>query len=275
MPNLFKGIFYPTIADERGMFRYVVSVTATCVFFALTVDVINQLSFFVDWTTCLRSWTITFLLAFGLSAPISRTIGKAHLELFRAKQEAEILGRTDPLTGLPNRRALFDAVESKGSEILGLVIIDIDLFKRVNDAYGHHAGDVVIKSVGRVMADELGALGLVARIGGEEFALLSSSGSVDVVAAELDRFRQKIGNTAIRVGGSAVKVTISAGLAVRRQNETFDKLFSEADNALYVAKRSGRDRVCLAQTDVAAPGAPNAAPADPETDVRDAAPSPP
>ena len=255
MPRIFSGIFHPTIADERGMTRYVVSVTATCVVFALAVDVVNQLSFFIDWTTCLRSWAVTVVLALVLAAPISHTIGKAHLELFRAKQLAEALGRTDQLTGLPNRRALFDAVQSKGSEILGLVIIDIDLFKRVNDAYGHHAGDVVIQTVGQAMAAELGALGLVARIGGEEFALLSSSGSLDFVASELDRFREKVGATPILVGGSAVQVTISAGLAVRRASGTFDQLFSEADGALYAAKRSGRDRVCIAAS-AEATGAP-------------------
>ena len=233
------------------MFRYVVAVTSTCVAFALTVDVINQLSFFIDWTTCLRSWAVTVVLALVLAAPISRTIGRAHLELFRAKQLAEALGRTDQLTGLPNRRALFDAVETRGSEILGLVIIDIDLFKHVNDSHGHHAGDLVIRSIGQAMAAELGELGLVARIGGEEFALLSSSGSVEVVAAELDRFRQKIRATPIAVGGSTVHVTISAGLAVRRDGETFDQLFSEADSALYMAKRSGRDRICLAKSDLA------------------------
>ncbi len=226
--------------------RFVVSVTAICVVIALAADVANQLSFFIDWPTCFRSWAITTGLVLALAIPISRAIGKAHLELYRAKQIADALGRTDQLTGLANRRALMEAIAGETPETLALVIVDIDRFKRVNDSYGHLAGDEVIRSVAQAMAAELGELGLVARVGGEEFALLASASPAEVVERRLLAFRDRVAATPVLASGHAVRVTISAGLAVRRAGETFDQLYSAADRALYAAKATGRNRVLSA-----------------------------
>jgi diguanylate cyclase (GGDEF)-like protein len=126
---------------------------------------------------------------------------------------------------------------------LALVIVDIDRFKRVNDTHGHLAGDAVIRGVGQMMAAELGVFGRVARMGGEEFALLSSGASPETLVAKLIAFRERVESTPILIGGAAVRVTISAGIALRGAGETFDQLFSEADRALYLAKATGRNRV--------------------------------
>jgi len=241
--NRITRIFRASITSEREFHIYVASVTTVCVVVALSVDVANQLTFFVDWPSCFRSWTITAVLVLGLAVPISRTIGKAQLELYRAKLLAEELGRTDQLTGLPNRRALMEAVSVAKPETLALVIVDIDRFKRVNDTHGHLAGDAVIRSVGQMMRAELGAFGQVSRVGGEEFALLSSGAPAEALAARLIAFRERVQSTPIVIGGLAVSVTISAGVAVRSDGETFERLFSEADRALYAAKTSGRNRV--------------------------------
>jgi len=241
--NLITRIFRASITNERELYIYVASVTAVCVVVALAVDVANQLTFFIDWPSCFRSWTITATLVLCLAGPISRTIGKAHLELYRAKLLAEDLSRTDQLTGLPNRRALIEAASAARPEALALVIVDIDRFKRVNDTHGHLAGDAVIRAVGQMMTADLGAFGQVSRVGGEEFALLSSGAPAEALAAGLIAFRERVQSTPIVIGGLAVSVTISAGVAVTSEGETFDKLFSEADRALYAAKTSGRNRV--------------------------------
>jgi len=243
--RLSQGILHASITTERELFRYVATVTAGCVAIALLVDVANQLLFFVNWAECLRSWSITAVLALALSLPISRTIGRAHLELYRAKLLAEEQGRTDQLTDLPNRRALVESVKSRDFETLALVIVDIDLFKRVNDTHGHLVGDAIIRAVGRAMAAQLSAIGMVARVGGEEFALLSFGASADIVAVELDRFRERISATPFVVEGLSVRVTISAGVAIGRKGEPFEKVYSNADRALYAAKRAGRNRVCV------------------------------
>jgi diguanylate cyclase (GGDEF)-like protein len=221
-------------------------VTLLCAGAALSLDVANQLIFFVDWPTCFRSWGLTTFIALFLSIPIARSIGAAHLALSKAIAAAESLSRTDQFTGLPNRRALIERVSNCGADILALVIVDIDWFKRVNDTHGHLMGDKVIQAIALSMMADLSALGMVARIGGEEFAVLAQGVSEHTVIRELDRFREKQSATPVIAGDVALRVTISAGIAIRTRDESFDSLFSEADSALYQAKRSGRNRVCVA-----------------------------
>ena len=241
---LVGRIFRASITSERELVAYVATTTAACAVIALSIDVANQLSFFVDWPTCFRSWAITLALVLGLAAPVSRAIGKANLELHRAKAVAEAIGRTDQLTGLPNRRAFMEAAAGvERPEAVALVIVDIDRFKRVNDFFGHLAGDAVIQTVGHAIGTQLGELGPVARVGGEEFAVLSWGAPPDALWARLTALREQLAATPVLVGKSAVRVTISAGVAMRREGETFEQLYCEADRALYGAKNAGRDRV--------------------------------
>ena len=243
--KFLSRVLRASITSERDVGAYVVSVTALCIVLALAVDVTNQLVFFVDWASSLRSWAITATVVVVLAIPISRAVAKAHLELYRAKMRADELGRTDQLTGLANRRALMEAAFAAGPGALALVVADIDGFKRVNDTHGHLAGDHVICSVGQTMAADLGAFGCVARIGGEEFALLSPTLTVKSLASAVMTFRDQVESTPIVFGGAAIRVTISAGVACRREGETFDQLFSRTDRALYMAKTGGRNRICF------------------------------
>jgi diguanylate cyclase (GGDEF)-like protein len=241
--NFVARVLRASIHNERELFGYVATVTALCVALALAVDVTSQLAFFVDWATCLRSWAITTVVVLALATPIARAIGKAHLELYRAKLRADALSLTDPLTGLPNRRALMEAAAAAAPDLLALVIFDIDRFKRVNDAHGHLAGDAVLRSLGQMMAAELGPFGCVARVGGEEFALLSSGVSPAALATHLIAFCDRVRSTPVLVNGLSVRVTISAGVALHDQGGSFEELYSEADRALYAAKAAGRNQI--------------------------------
>ena len=245
--TFLSRIMHPSVTSDHELHRYVGSVTSACLVLALAVDVVNQLVFFVDLATCLRSWAITTALALTLAFPISRSIGRAHLELYRAKRVAEALARTDQLTGLLNRRALMDAAPTFGHSVFALVIADIDRFKLVNDTYGHVVGDDVIRTVARRMANELSGVGLLAKVGGEEFALLCSGLSADDLMERLNALRDRIASTPIISKGLAVRVTISAGIAVAQNSEGFDQLYSAADHALYSAKAAGRNRIILAK----------------------------
>ncbi len=239
----FAAIARPTIRNERELVRYVALVTAFALAFALTVDVVNQLSFFVDWARCLRSWSITTAVCLIIATPIAYSIGRTHLELFRAKELADELGRTDSLTGLCNRRALIEDAESSLAEVLALTIFDIDRFKSVNDAYGHLVGDAAIRAVGRIMQEELGAVGLVARVGGEEFAVLTSRASLDDLVERLLAFRDRLRTTPILIDDVTLRVTVSAGVALRENGDGFDRLYGLADRALYDAKAAGRNQI--------------------------------
>jgi diguanylate cyclase (GGDEF)-like protein len=241
-----RSVFRPKIRSDNDFVAYVARVTILCGVLAVSIDVVNQLTFFVDWESAIRSWVISALVGCGIAGPVSFAIARAHLELYRAKLAVEELSRTDPLTGLLNRRALLDPVDGAPPEVMALVIADIDRFKSVNDTHGHLVGDEVIRMVGRAMQSSLGTYGRIGRIGGEEFALISFSAATERLIGSLWDFRDRIASTPIVVGSASVKVTISVGVASRKDGQNLDDLFAEADRALYLAKASGRNRVVSA-----------------------------
>ncbi len=236
--------FRLTIRDERELTAFVVRTCLISAGAALFVDVVSQTVFFESWTTSLRSWSITVTLATAIAFPVSRAIGKAHLALFRAMAKVEVLSRTDELTGLLNRRALMEMAATQPPETMVLVIADIDRFKRVNDNHGHMAGDAVIRMVSRIASAELGDLGALGRFGGEEFALLTSDVSPSLLVLRLENLRTRIALTpVVAESGTAIHVTISAGVAIRGVDRDFDALYADTDRALYAAKASGRNRI--------------------------------
>jgi diguanylate cyclase (GGDEF)-like protein len=240
-----KWLSTPTITTAADLARYVVVVTAISLAVALAIDVVSQLMFFTEWSVVLRSWALTVFAVLVIAVPASLIFGRAQRELQQSKRALEVLSRTDSLTGLPNRRALMEASESPVAQTMVLVIADVDRFKMVNDTHGHRVGDAVLQTVGRIMASHLAQFGLVGRLGGEEFALISSTASVAVIVRALDELLGIIAKTPIVVPGDAVRVTMSVGVAVRYPEEPFERLYSEADEALYLAKRGGRNRIEL------------------------------
>ncbi|NPD69242.1 GGDEF domain-containing protein [Lichenicola cladoniae] len=181
---------------------------------------------------------MTIVIVIAIAAPVSRTIGKAQVALYRASI-------TDALTGLLNRGALLDGVNGSAM-FVGLGIVDVDHFKDVNDKYGHWFGDQVLRLVADSMMQSLGEFGRVGRLGGEEFALLAFNEDGSILLREFERFRIRIAETPILNDKISVSVTISAGIAMQGRNQTFEQLFARADRALYAAKASGRNKVVFA-----------------------------
>ena len=244
MPRLLLQIFHPTIRSDEELTAFILRTCIICASVALAADVVNQMVFFEGWLASLRSWSVTAVLATVIAFPVSRAIGKTHLALVRSKAEVDVLSRTDELTGLLNRRALMELAATEPPETMVLVIADIDRFKRVNDNYGHMAGDAVIRMVSRIATTELGDLGALGRFGGEEFALLTSDVSPSLLVLRLENLRTRIALTpVITEGGAAVHVTISAGVAIRGAGRDFDALYADTDRALYEAKTAGRNRI--------------------------------
>jgi diguanylate cyclase (GGDEF)-like protein len=164
------------------------------------------------------------------------------------------LSSRDPLTGLANRRSFdlalareVDRVARSGESAL-LLVADIDHFKRVNDAHGHAAGDEVIRAVGQALTDSVRPMDLVARVGGEEFAVLLPNCPASFGPQVAQRVRQRVADSAVQLGGTlALHVTISVGGAFAPQwvRSTPALWMERADQQLYRAKSEGRDRVCL------------------------------
>jgi len=140
-----------------------------------------------------------------------------------------------------------------------LLMMDIDLFKRVNDTFGHHAGDEVIKAVAKVLQVHKRASDIAGRLGGEEFALVLPEATADSAVGAAERLRKLVAEQPIEVDGKRLAVTISIGASVcRADTAAIEDLLNEADLALYQAKRSGRNRVCRYAPEMAALGTPAA-----------------
>ncbi|MCV3739419.1 GGDEF domain-containing protein [Rhizobium sp. TRM96647] len=156
---------------------------------------------------------------------------------------------TDPLTGLLNRRALFDKVIGRriGPET-AVVTFDIDRFKSINDQHGHAVGDMVIRAFAEELNNSAGGQQLAARLGGEEFVIILTNalpGRAKRVAGDIVR---SFAAREIRVGEERLQCTVSAGIAFGSQDaDSFEVVLNLADAALYQAKRSGRNRVQMAE----------------------------
>ncbi len=155
---------------------------------------------------------------------------------------------TDPLTGLLNRRALF---EQHGTRLLGvssaIIVFDIDRFKLINDQFGHASGDLVLKAFAEDLCDVLGRDSTATRLGGEEFAVLLDDimpGRAELVATDV---LQRFSSRRVVFERGVVQPTVSAGVATGNQaGSPFEAVLGQADAALYEAKRAGRNRVELA-----------------------------
>ncbi len=175
----------------------------------------------------------------------------------RHQRELERLARTDSLTQLANRHVLQEALEREaarrgnGQTQLALVLLDLDLFKQVNDGFGHPAGDAVLIEVARRLERTVRAGEVLARVGGEEFAWLLPASSADEAVAAADRARAAI---AVRPFGRAGTLTMSAGVGLAPTPCDGDVLYRLADRALYEAKQRGRNRTCCHGGPGARPG---------------------
>lgn len=247
VPKPLKRIFSPVIRNRRDLTRYLLLATASAVGAALLVDVAQQLIFFTDWETAIRSWVVTILVATVIALPLLGSLGYAHLNLWRAQLQLELLSRTDDLTGLPNRRAVLSAFQRHNGFDTALVLIDVDHFKRINDTHGHGVGDATLRQLAGVLAEELNDLGVVGRVGGEEFAIVAWKQPSTSLAQRLDQLARRLSGQPFIIDGVAVPVTVSAGVALC-QGRDFDTVYQEADHALYGAKHAGRNQIRLAGT---------------------------
>lgn len=191
---------------------------------------------------------------------------RAHQELEEARHAAEVIAHTDELTGALSRRRFAVLAETVESDQCGLLLLDADHFKRVNDRHGHAAGDQVLVELAERIRGQLRASDLLARWGGEEFVvLLAGVGDEVVLRRKAEAIRAAVAAASVACGPSLVDLTVSIG-AVCGSRSGLDRLVAAADRALYVAKARGRNCVCLTSDGPLAAAAENPGLDDTEPD---------
>lgn len=170
--------------------------------------------------------------------------------LRRQRDALKQLAETDPLTGLANRRAALLRLESEllrrraEGASFGLIFVDIDRFKQINDSHGHAAGDRVLVAVAGLLRQLVRASDTVARLGGEEFLLILPGADAGTCERLAERVRERVASLALAGGeGQALRCTASLGVVDGEAGETADALLHAADQAMYAAKKAGRNRV--------------------------------
>jgi len=158
-------------------------------------------------------------------------------------EQAESEARNDPLTGLANRRRLAEFLKEQTDKPFGFLIVDIDHFKKINDHYGHDAGDEVLTQLAVILKESTRATDLPARIGGEEFCVVFPESTLEVSARLAESLRQAIEIQPFKTKYGSIEVTASIGVAAHTAGMTHAQTFKAADDALYVSKNNGRNRV--------------------------------
>jgi diguanylate cyclase (GGDEF)-like protein len=202
---------------------------------------------------CVMGWALSVMLwrKFCTLSLQQAQLEKANAELQTKQRELERLTRLDGLSGLFNRntfvdltRQELDRAQRQGSDT-ALLLLDLDHFKRVNDTWGHPAGDAVLRHVSAIASRTVRSTDLVGRLGGEEFIVLLPSTSLEAARKLAEKLRQRLEASPTPWEPSPLMVTASIGVSGTTASEkrNFDSLYTEADKALYLAKTRGRNRV--------------------------------
>lgn len=156
---------------------------------------------------------------------------------------------TDELCRVANRRSFVESVNGElgrcrnSGAAMTLLVLDLDLFKQINDSWGHPTGDAMLVHATQLMGQSLRETDIHGRIGGEEFAIFLSNTRQNTAIEIVDRIRKRIESNPLQRDGKEIAVTVSIGVTTLGCNAQFDQLYSEADQALYAAKKTGRNRV--------------------------------
>jgi len=192
---------------------------------------------------------ILYVIIFRISAPIDTLILRNRHMIMR-NRELDLLSRTDPLTGLLNRRGLEEILKNEveglvsSGETVSLALLDIDDFKAINDNYGHDCGDFVLRELGGLMNASVRSQDTAIRWGGEEFLILFPDLEEAGMKEAAERICCSIAVHEFVYGGKRIPVTVTAGVARCSRDCSFEEALKQADEALYLGKRYGKNRTC-------------------------------
>ena len=195
----------------------------------------------VDSTVRGLVWTMNSVITISFMIMYSRLVLNM---IGDYEKKLKDVAHRDRLTGLYNRHFMMDEIEKayKSEKTSFVIMSDIDNFKKINDQYGHNAGDYILVSIAKIMREACSET-IVSRWGGEEFLILVTGIEEDRVLAGIEKLRKNIEAEDFVFDGQQIKVTITSGVAVRAAGQTIDGWINEADNKLYTGKNSGKNKV--------------------------------
>jgi len=236
---------------------YMISDKTSGILYTLaSIIIILTVNFFVDLQlsqVAINSGVLGLIIGSFLSSVYTNKITNYENSLKKQNSSLSVLASTDYLTGIMNRRMFYEISEryfqtaQKDHLNLTLLILDLDHFKKINDTYGHQAGDQLLISFVKTIENILTKSDIFARIGGEEFAILLSQIDKQDAYKLAEKIRKEVENITIQCNGYNVFVRTSIGITQNGVTDnSFDDMFSRSDMALYKAKKEGRNRTCCA-----------------------------
>lgn len=243
------GSMLRDIIVKLGHFRVVLFITLSSVLVSILVYffIVLSLGKSVTFAGLLTSFITPSIVAPAISWYLTKFI----FEIMDLEMKMRSLATKDGLTGLPIRQSFLDSIESiyelakRNKSTFTILYMDVDNFKSINDTYGHTTGDMVLKSLGKVLKNNKRDSDLVGRIGGEEFAYALSDIDLEGSMFFAEKIRKLVENDLFNNNGVYIKYTMSIGISIydEENNVNLDKLISQADRALYEAKADGKNCV--------------------------------
>lgn len=207
----------------------------------------------VPWGAAIAAQFVVHTLGFGASLQLQsyrRKSFKAYIDEKDAKEMVAYLANIDPLTKSLTRRQLFNIAESEFLRYaryrrpLSILVMDADRFKNINDSYGHHAGDIVLRSLSLVALEQKRAQDTFGRLGGEEFGLILPETNLEQARIVAERIQKTWEQSPVNLDGEMIQSTVSIGVAeANTDDKSFDDVLRRADRMMYKAKEAGRNRV--------------------------------
>ncbi len=230
---------------KRGLIEVSIFLAITCLIFFLPPDVFSRASYAgaFELRLILAFMTVTFL-----SACYEYSIQQSHNDTLQASRRYEHLARTDPLTKLCNRRGALTVMQqeqrrmTRNQQPMSIILCDVDHFKKVNDQYGHDAGDAVLVRLGEIFITLVREQDTVARWGGEEFLFVLPQTSAQNATMLAQKIHLALQDQIISVGDIGIAITVSMGVAEKNGDQALDEIIKCADKYLYEAKDAGRNQ---------------------------------
>ena len=225
---------------------FAVGFSVSCIYFT---DLVLS-----DFTARFNNYAFSTMIPIAASPLVVYPVLWLLRRVEQAQAELEHMARTDALTEVANRRGFFEAAAAafSGSDSVTMMMVDIDHFKRVNDLFGHAAGDELLRHLAKMIGETVRSdAGIVGRLGGEEFAILISGADEHRMQRLAERLCRRARKSALEYDGHRIGATFSIGMAFASPGDSVDAVLKMADRAAYRAKREGRDRWLLAAADTA------------------------